>query len=48
MAQQKSSQVAWKPESFKKGTSIGRGTIKMQTMNKSKKRSYKAYRGQGK
>ena len=44
---QKSSQVAWKPESFKKGTSIGRGTVKMQTMNKHKKRSFKAYRGQG-
>jgi hypothetical protein len=40
--------VAWKPESFKKGTSIGRGTVKLQTMNKGKKRSYKKYRGQGK
>lgn len=42
------SAVAWKPESAKKGTSIGRGTVKLQSMNKSKKRSYKAYRGQGK
>lgn len=48
MAKASSAQVAWRPESYKKGTSIGRGTIKMQTMNKSKKRSYKAYRGQGK
>lgn len=31
-----------------KGTSIGRGTLKMSSMNKSKKRSYKKYRGQGK
>ena len=30
-----------------KGTSIGRKPI-MSTMNKSKKRSYKKYRGQGK
>jgi hypothetical protein len=36
-----------RPESAKKGTSIGRGTVKLQSMNKSKKRSYKAYRGQG-
>jgi len=31
-----------------KGTSIGRGLIKTSTMNKSKRRSYKKYRGQGK
>ena len=48
MAKQSNSGIAWKPESFKKGTSIGHGTIKTQTMNKSKKRSYKKYRGQGK
>jgi hypothetical protein len=47
MASPKAKDIAWKPEEFKKGTSIGRGTVKMQTMNKSKKRSYKAYRGQG-
>lgn len=47
MATAKTKDIAWKPEEFKKGTSIGRGTIKMQTMNKSKKRSFKAYRGQG-
>lgn len=39
--------VAWHPEKFKKGTSIGSGTIKTQTMNKHKRRSFKAYRGQG-
>jgi hypothetical protein len=39
--------VAWHPEPTKKGTSIGVRNIKMQTMNKSKKRSFKAYRGQG-
>jgi hypothetical protein len=31
----------------KKGTSIGRGRLKMASMNKSKKRSFKSYRGQG-
>jgi len=31
-----------------KGTSIGRGNIKTSTMNKARKRSFKAYRGQGK
>jgi len=39
--------TAWKPDSPGKRTSIGGGRVKMQTMNKSKKRSYKAYRGQG-
>jgi len=40
--------TAWRPESFNKGTSIGRGAVKTSSMNKSKKRSYKKYRGQGK
>ena len=31
-----------------KSTSIGSGKIKMSSMNKSKKRSFKKYRGQGK
>jgi hypothetical protein len=48
MAKSSSAGVAWRPESYKKGTSIGRGTIKTQTMNKSKRRSFKKYRGQGK
>lgn len=30
-----------------KGTSQGLGNIKMSSMNKHKKRSYKKYRGQG-
>jgi hypothetical protein len=30
-----------------KRTSQGRGTVKFSSMNKSKKSSYKAYRGQG-
>jgi len=35
-------------ESVVKRTSIGRGRPKMSSMNKSKRRSYKKYRGQGK
>jgi len=34
-------------EPTKKGTSIGRGLIKTSSMNKSKRKSYKKYRGQG-
>ena len=34
-------------ESVHKRTSIGRGRLKMSSMNKSKKASYKKYRGQG-
>jgi len=34
-------------EKNNKKTSIGRGRVKMASMNKSKKRSYKRYRGQG-
>tara|TARA_R110000744_G_scaffold148588_4_gene261653 strand:- start:572 stop:709 length:138 start_codon:yes stop_codon:yes gene_type:complete len=30
-----------------KGTSIGNGKLKMSSMNKSKRRDYKKYRGQG-
>jgi hypothetical protein len=43
----KTTGVAWHPEPTKKGTSIGRRNIKMSSMNKAKKRSFKAYRGQG-
>jgi len=39
--------VTWHPEPVKKKTSIGRRNVKMQTMNKAKKRGYKKYRGQG-
>ena len=40
----------WKPEKNKKKTSIGgtKTSIKLSSMNKNKKRSYKASRGQGK
>ena len=38
----------WKPEPLIKDTSIGNGMLKTSSMNKSKKRSFKAYRGQGK
>jgi len=31
-----------------KRTSIGNGKVKMSSMNKNKRRSYKKYRGQGK
>ena len=34
-------------ERIPKRTSIGRGRPKMSSMNKSSKRSYKKYRGQG-
>lgn len=33
---------------IKKGTSIGNNPKRKKTMNKSKKRSFKKYRGQGK
>ena len=35
-------------EPIMKSTSIGRGRVKMSSMNKSKKASFKKYRGQGK
>lgn len=47
MAKVKKSEVAWKPEPVVKGTSIGNGALKTASMNKHKKRSFKAYRGQG-
>ena len=34
-------------EPTKKRTSIGRGKIKMSSMNKNKRANYKKYRGQG-
>ena len=34
-------------EGNSKRTSIGRGKLNMSSMNKSKKRGYKKYRGQG-
>jgi len=41
------SQSTQKRVSTPKGTSIGRGVFKTSSMNKSKKRSHKVYRGQG-
>ena len=39
--------MALKGLTFKKKTSIGKRTVKLSSMNKSKKRSYKKNRGQG-
>lgn len=39
--------VSGRPDGHKKRTSIGRGKIKKSSMNKSAKRGYKKYRGQG-
>ena len=47
MAKQTSLGQTWRPVETVKGTSIGNGTLKTSTMSKAKKRSYKAYRGQG-
>lgn len=44
----KASGGALKHISQPKGTSIGNGITKMASMNKSAKRNYKKYRGQGK
>ncbi len=35
-------------EHVKKRTTIGRGRLKMSSMNKHKRRQFKAYKGQGK
>jgi hypothetical protein len=45
MAKVKATVTAIEPT--KKATSIGRGFVKTSSMNKSKRRSYKKYRGQG-
>lgn len=39
--------VAVRNKNYKK-TSIGNGNVKTSSMNKSKKRAFKKYRGQGK
>ena len=36
-----------RPTRKPKGTSIGNGTFKRNSLNKKKKANYKAYRGQG-
>lgn len=48
MAKKASTGQTWRPEPVIKGTSIGDGMLKTSSMNKSKKRSFKVYRGQGK
>lgn len=48
MAKVKSTGAAWHPDAYNKKTSQGRGNIKFSSMNKSKKASFKKYRGQGK
>jgi hypothetical protein len=47
MAKKISAGQTWRPEPVIKGTSIGNGMLKTSSMNKSKRRSFKAYRGQG-
>jgi len=47
MVMQRVDAPGWKPEKNQKKTSIGRKNIKMSSMNKKKKGSYKKYRGQG-
>jgi len=37
----------WRPEPVSKKTSQGNKNVKMSSMNKSKKASFKKYRGQG-
>lgn len=48
MAKRGSGGVIWHPEKNNKKTSIGFGNVKRSSMNKSKKASFKSYRGQGK
>lgn len=48
MASKAKSGLTWHPDAVNKKTSIGRGNIKRSSMNKHKKRNFKAYRGQGK
>tara|TARA_B100001059_G_C17524149_1_gene422275 strand:+ start:200 stop:343 length:144 start_codon:yes stop_codon:yes gene_type:complete len=47
MATQRVDAPGWKLEKNQKKTSIGRRNVKMSSMNKKKKSSYKKYRGQG-
>ena len=47
MAKFNASGASWSPAPNNKRTSIGRRNIKTSTMNKSKRRSFKSYRGQG-
>lgn len=47
MAKQTKIGIAWKPDNPPKKTSIGRKNVKTSSMNKTKRRSFKKYRGQG-
>ena len=47
MAKRSVTGQTWRPEPVAKGTSIGNGMLKTSSMNKNKKRGFKAYRGQG-
>ena len=47
MASKTASGMSWHPGKNNKKTSIGTANLKMSSMNKSKKRSYKKSRGQG-
>jgi hypothetical protein len=47
MAKQTKMGIAWRPDNPPKKTSIGRGNVKTSSMNKTKRRNYKTYRGQG-
>lgn len=48
MARVKAPSMASNVDHVKKRTTIGRGRLKMSSMNKSKRRSYKRYNSQGK
>lgn len=47
MAKVGKTQVLARGVTSNKGTSQGRKNVKLSSMNKTKKRSYKKYRGQG-
>jgi hypothetical protein len=47
MAKKTSTGVIQRRENPPKKTSIGRGLFKTSSLNKSKRKSYKKYRGQG-
>jgi len=47
MAKRGSGGTVWHPGKNNKKTSIGFGNVKKSSMNKVKKASFKAYRGQG-
>jgi len=48
MAKRSGGGATWHPDKNNKKTSIGDRNVKMSSMNKAKKSSFKKYRGQGK